>query len=490
MNKPIKNILILFIVLVSLVMANILLNVYIDRNANEISEETIQSVYITNYSVDIVEKIEIENEFGKIALVKENEQWYIQGNEEAELDQGVVYELAYMVTHIMADITVSEAEDTEDVYGMLAPSSIITTYYEGMAPQSVTIGDKSPIENQYYLQSSVFRKVYTVDMAYYIYGNIKLEDLLLIKGVNIEHANMKEIKIKNSLSEEFTIRRTLPENDITLCYWEFIEPFCHDIDTAVMYGSSKYTGMITTIVELTGEKVIAIGENEASKYGLDKPLFSADILAESGEMQSFSIGEYGDAENYSLKFSGDGNIYSIAKEKVPFIDYSAFTIAEANLDLINIDVVENVAIDLPDMQINIYIVQSTVKNIDGSTALDADGNLITENMIYIDNLYEEKNNSSNINDQKLLFYQDVVTIKIDDLSIEGIEAGEKIGSILFSLNSEYKDEVMVEFFEYSNSHYIARKNGEEALYLVNKEQIDRLSERYQLLLDGNLDCEY
>ena len=490
MNKRFRNILILSLAVLAAAGANICLKLYTANNQLDAADETSQGMYISNYSVGTVEKIEIENQYGEIVLVQENDVWYVQGEETAELDQGVVSEMAYMMTHILAERTVSETEDTENVYGMAAPSAIITTYHKDMVEQKFIIGNKSPIDNQYYLQSSVFKKVYTVDMVYYIYGNVKLEDLLLIKGVEIEHADMKEIKIKNSLGEEFTIRRTLPENDISLCYWEFIEPFNHDIDTAVMYGSEKYSGMITTIVELTGDKVIDIDGRQRQTYGLDNPIFTAEILSSSGYLQSFAIGEYGDEDNYSLKFSNDINIYSISKDTVAFVDYSAYIMADANLDLINIDTVDSIIIDLPGVGANMGIEHFAIKNQDGTNALDADGSEIWDIIISVDNLDENTLNVSNIAQQKLWMYQEIVTIKIDDLLINDIETGERVGSIVFTLNSEYKSNFTVDFYEYSNSHYIAKKNGEEAAYLVNKKEINELAEKYALLLDGKLESDY
>ena len=474
MDMKKRNIIIILCIMIALAALDLLaLNAF---NKKQETAQERQIIYISNYSIGSVQKIEIENQYGKLVLVLEDDIWHAVGHEQEEIDQEIMTELTYMLAHIMGERVVSDTEDEENMYGMLTPSARITTCHDGVIEQTFTIGNKAPLEDEYYMQSSVFKKIYTVDVSYYVYGQLKLEDLLALNQVNVGHADIEKIKIKNSINEEYTIQRTSDDNDISLCYWEFIEPFNHDADTAVMYGTEEYEGMITYIIQLAADSVIGKMEEE-ELFGLDVPVFTAEIYGSGNQYQSFAIGDYGDEDNYSLSFNNDNNIYAISKDKAPFINYSAFMTADANLALINIDALDRVEISLPDVETAMDIEITSVSSSDGSVTYDVDIQMdgISDN-IAGDDVYE----------QMLLLYQDIVTIKIDGLTIYPGEPGEKIGSIIYYLNSEIKDKYTVEFFEYSLTHYIAKKNGEDAGYLVSRNSIEKLALQYQHLLAGEL----
>ena len=122
------------------------------------------------------------------------------------------------------------------------------------------------------------------------------------------------------------------------------------------------------------------------------------------------------------------------------------------------------------------IEKTAVNNSDGTTSYSLD--------ITIDNLNEGA--APDIEKQKLLFYQDIVTIKIDGLTINAQTDGKEAGIIIFYLSSNRMDEYIVNFYEYNQTHYLAKKNGEDAGYLVNKNSIEKLTKQYNLLLKGEL----
>lgn len=473
MDKKQINLIILLFFILLLGAANILIGADLNKERETTASSNI--IYISNYSIGSVQKIEIENKYGRLVLNLTDDVWYAEGHEGETLDQEVMSELTYALAHITGERVVTEEEDTANIYGMLTPSATITTHHDGLLEQTFIIGDKAPAENEYYMQSSVFKKVFTVDMVYYTYGQIRLEDLLQLNKIGIAHADIEKIKIKNSLEEKFTIQKTADDNDISLCYWEFTEPFNHDIDTAVMYGTEEYDGMITYITQLSAEKAIG-REGDEETYNLDFPIFTAEIFGYDGQYQSFSLGDFGDEEYYSIIFNDDQNIYAVSKESVPFVDYSAFMIAEPNLNLINIDSVDRVSIDLPNVKTEMNIEKTAVNNSDGTTSYSLD--------ITIDNLNEGA--APDIEKQKLLFYQDIVTIKIDGLTINAQTDGKEAGIIIFYLSSNRMDEYIVNFYEYNQTHYLAKKNGEDAGYLVNKNSIEKLTKQYNLLLKGEL----
>lgn len=484
MSKRFRNIFILFIVLLLLMGANLIVHITVNNTYESIVYDEIN--YISNNSVETVTQIEIENKHGKLVLVSENGIWYIDDDRTVVLDQGVVSEAVYMLAHIVGERKVSDDEDYTNLYGMITPAATITIYHDRMLKQNFKIGDKAPIENEYYFHSSAFKEVYTVDSAYYVYADATAEDFMVLNSINIEHADMETIKIVNTLGEQFAIRRTADDNNISLCYWEFAEPFNHDADTAVLYGTEKYEGMISIITQLAGESILGYVDRDSDEYGQSNPVFTAEIYGASNQYQRFAIGDYGDANNYSISFSDDNMIYMVSKDRVPFINYSLFFITDANLNLINIDSVEGISIDLPDLKTEIDVERYIVKNEDGTDYTDANGNVVYQVEINVSGVDENTKNISNIYEQKILFYQYLTSIKIDDLLIGEIDTGDYIGNIMFELQSVYREVYSIEFYEYSKSHYIAKKNGEDAAYLVNISYIEKLAKRYDLLKTGQL----
>lgn len=485
MSKRFRNIFTILIIILLLVGVNLVVYMFADKDNLNAKENEI--IYISNYSIDSVTVIEIDNKYGKVVLTQHDGIWYIEDDIEIELDQGVVSEIAYMLTHIVSERIVSDSVDKTNLYGMLTPAATITTHHDSVLEQSFIIGDKAPIDNQHYIQSSTFKKVYTLDSSYSVFSEITVEDLMTLNSVKIEHADMQKIDITNTLGQHYIIQRTSADNNISLCYWEFIEPMNHDADTAVLYGSEKYEGIITHITQIAGESILGYLDFDSNKYGQISPIFEAKIYNYSNQYQSFTIGEYGDQDNYSIVFSDDNIIYSISKERVPFIDYSAFFTADSNLNLINIDSVESVKIDLPDLKTQMSIDRYAVKNADGTEHKDVNGNIVYNAQITIEGLDESHTNANNLNEQKMLFYQYLTAVKIDNLIINDFVIGNYIGSIVFKLDSTYRDRYIVEFYEYSLTHYAARKNGETAVYLVNIRDVNNLIQKYDLLKTGILD---
>lgn len=490
MNKMLKNILIIIGMVVIIAVANLLLKNSIENSEPPKSTHEVDILYVSNFSAGPVESIKIENEYGELELVIHDGIWFAKGKEGIELDQEVVAELAYMLTHILGQRQVSDTIDTENIYGMQNPSAIITTYHQGVIEQKYIMGDASPIANEYYIQSLIFNKVFTVDMAYYIYAQSQIMDLMTLNEMHIEHEKLEKIDISNAKGENFTIAKTAVDNDITLCYWEFIYPFSHDIDTAVMYGNDTYRGIITYMSEVSGERVIGMIEEDSEAYGLDNPIYTAKIYSNDGTPQTFVIGDYSDEKSYSLTFNDDSSIYTISKERVPFVEYSVYMMCDANLALVNINTVDKVVVDIPNLQTTMNINHSIRKNDDGTNALDASGNPIVDAKILVDGLDESKANAGDMKNQKIWFYQDIVTIKIDDVIFD-YSIDKSVGSIVFELNSSYKSNITINLYEYSQAHYLAIIDGDDkAGYLVGKVAIEWLSQRYELLLHGLLQSTY
>jgi len=480
MREWIRNILIAALLVISLLTAATWLKIYLEQASPAASLQS-DTIYISNYSVGSIQKMEIENEYGLLTLIYENEIWYAEGYKDKELDQEVVNELTYALTHITGESIVSEEEDETNLYGMLTPSAKITTHHDGALQQSFIIGDKAPMADEYYMQSSVFKKVFTVDKAYYVYGQIKLEDLLELNSVQLSNADIKKIEIVSRIEgyvQSYTIQPTAQDNDISLCYWEFVEPFSHDIDTAVMYGTDDFEGLITNLTEVSGERIVGSIQEDAAGFGLETPVYEISIYGAAGEYERLLFGDYGDKDYFALEFKGDENIYIIEKDSVPFVYYSAYMLADANLCLINLDSVASIEINLPGI--------SDYMNISHTVVLLADGSEGTSVSVEMQNIDEAFINSSDFDEQKIWFYEDIAAIKIDGIIFDGEIEGESAGYMGFSLNSKIRDSYTVEFYEYSQSHYIAKKNGESAGYLINKNEIDKLAESYVLLMQGAL----
>jgi len=153
-------------------------------------------------------------------------------------------------------------------------------------------------------------------------------------------------------------------------------------------------------------------------------------------------------------------------------------LADANLCLINIDSAESVDISLPNISDYMSIEHQVVLLADGSERIS-----VSAEMENIDNSII---NSSDFDEQKIWFYEDITTIKIDGIILNCDNDSEMVGYINFNLDSAIRDSYEVKFYEYSQSHYIAKKNGDSVGYLVNKDEIFKLAESYDLLRQGVL----
>lgn len=490
MNKMKKNLILLLITLGFVLVATILA-VKINSKPTDIAPQA-TSQQISNYSLGVVTSIDILNELGSFTLYLNDGIWYVKDNEAINLDQSLVDELAYAFTHIQAERILSDAKLGDSQYGLKMPAATIRTHHQGGVSQVYMLGKETPIANEYYLESPTLKQVCTVVSSYYAFSQSSITDLAVMNKINIKDSKISKMEIINALGEAFTMQKVSALNDISLCYWEFIWPFTHDADTAILYGSNVYEGMLMNISSVAGDKIIGSMSNATTTYGIDNPIYSATVFDEAGEHQSFSLGEYGDAENYSLSFSNDEYIYSIKKTYCPFIAYSAYMLADANLSLINIDTVDNLDIDLPGLSTNLSINHTIKKHDNGTDTLDANGDIIYNVDIMITGVTESAIDldASAIHNQKTWFYQDIVTIKIADVLFDVNSEYKKIGSLFFTLNSEYLVQYLIEIFDYDVTYYLAKKNGEDTGYLINKSYIVKLSDAFNKLKQGNLESPY
>lgn len=125
----------------------------------------------------------------------------------------------------------------------------------------------------------------------------------------------------------------------------------------------------------------------------------------------------------------------------------------------------------------IKINQVERKDKEGNASLDGNGNPITDSLYVVEGVQLEKGDKNGS-----WFYQSLLTPKIvREIEDENYVPGKKVGYIKWIMNVE-PGEFIIEFFEYDEYFYTIRIQDNEVYLLVKSNEINVLTEYYELLV--------
>lgn len=121
-----RNIIIAALVLVILLGAYLYINHQSQENG--IEEETDSELTISNTSRDKITKMILTSSKGEITIERKDDIWVLTGNEDIELDQDKVNDLAYSFAVIFAERIVEENPQDLEKYGLKSPVATVKAF--------------------------------------------------------------------------------------------------------------------------------------------------------------------------------------------------------------------------------------------------------------------------------------------------------------------------------------------------------------------------
>lgn len=190
-------------------------------------------------SLESISKIEIQENEKTATLEKKENLWLIKEEEELPADPEKVNKILEALKTLATDELVSENEDNHQKLGVISPSSIILSVFEGEKQiLKLFVGNAGPDFERDYIRLDNEKKVFL--------SNIALRSL-------ISYSVWKNKKITTFKSDEI--------KEVTIIFGGATKK----LDT------EKGKDLINTLTGLTADDAIKISENNAKSFGFDKP---------------------------------------------------------------------------------------------------------------------------------------------------------------------------------------------------------------------------
>lgn len=298
-----RNIFILTGILVILVGIYIFIPKQVEKN-DKSSEITIKS-----FSVDSIKEIELQNQSGLIVLVKNNQEWKMIKPKEYKLDKLSVNSFIDNVINFKGKGLVEENVQDLNKYGLKNPKSTLTVKTLDNQAVKFLLGDKTPMEDEYYLKISENNSVYRIDS--YLAGD-------LLRSV----AEFRDRAVFEFKSEDInSIVLTQKGKEIV----RFEKSGEWMVSTSkVKNGKGNQSEINDIVFKIAGLKIKDFITDEErinlSKYGLDLPTYTISIISKNFPKDELLVGKDADSSSVYVRKGSSTEVFTVDKEDLNFLN--------------------------------------------------------------------------------------------------------------------------------------------------------------------------
>ena len=439
---------------------------------------------ISEKKVEDIDKVILENEGVTTVVIfdEATQKYMVEGAEDKELNQSDARNIFYTCSYVQAEQIITEDMSDLEQFGLKDPVSKVTVLYKDDTSLTFLYGNFVPGSGQHYMMLEGGDKVFVMWNNYGNNAKLKLQDLMALESQQITKEELKAISIyKNGeLSMEFK-----NESDnavlIDMSPWKLVKPYYRSVD-ASSENSIFYT-MIDRILAIDPDSVVA-AEGDPKDYGLDEPFVSVELTTIFDESVVINIGDEVDGQ-YAMKYGDSDIIYSIPKNEADFAKYEPIDMVEKLLMLVNVKYVEKVEMSGVIGDNTLVIKNIPRKDDEGNVKLDANGNAITDTNYVVDGVMLTEDER----EQGSWFYQTILSAKVTREADEDFVPGKVAGAIKVTLNVE-PNEYNVEFYEYDDYFYAVKFVDNERYLIVNRKDIDKIKDKYELLRSREMTSPY
>ncbi len=453
MKKKIISIIAAVIVLALLTAAYFLLSrVEAPSENNEKNNTITEYTSLLSIPSDTITRYSIKTADFEYALVKNNDEWAVEGKEFIRLDSVKVDELIKAAAVINADDVIENAGELIS-YGLDKPHAEIKLFADG-AEYDIKIGNAAPTQDRYYITFNNDGKVYTLFNSS-AKAMIQSIDNLRMKNLhNITEEGLKKLDefvsmvIEKPNGNIISIRRKNAEelqNDIAANAFIMDKPYYKNIntDTFEQYLFEKIPNL----------KIISYVEdapNDLSKYGLDqsqKTVLRFQTVNEKLEL------ELGKEENgmYYAKLPSENSVFTLSANELSVLKLETFKLLDPSIYLAFIGDVESVEF----------------KSGSGESIMFG-----IEDMG--DNSYKYYANDKEVEEKKFqAIYQEIIA-----LSFTAPSGGSLSGNADYEYSFKFRDGRVdtVKFVSENERNYAAVVNG-KAEFSLDKGQVKALADK-------------
>lgn len=384
-----------------------------------------------------------------LTLVKEGELWLMDVPWRDELNQNRLMRVARSSASLTADRLLEESPEDLARYGLDEPRRILRLSFEDGSSREFMVGDATPSGTKRYLKRKEAEPVYTV-ADYFLRDFFQGPDAFRIKSV--AGINPQELTLLKIEGPEETIEivpaeslEELPPGSL-LSALVMVSPVGpRGVDTQAFGEMAQSIPPSFSAVEIIDE----YGE-DLSPFGLDSPRYQVRMRGGEREL-AFQVGDQNPEGNLFVRFDGDDRILTIPPDQLAFMGTDSFSLMEKFVLIINIDLVDSIAIR--------YQGEEYTARIERSGSEEE-----TEERYYLD--------EAEIGEDAFKeFYQDLIGIIADAPNRGESDRGEAELELEYRLNSEGNPRLSTGFVPIDRDFYAAYRDG-ESLFLVSTQQIE------------------
>ena len=206
--------------------------------------------------------------------------WTLTQPLQARADQGTVDRILSAFEKLKYKEVIEEQPKDLSSYELDKPKLTIKLNLKGNAQRAISIGAKNPIDNVYYIKANNDPRVYLAEGTLGDLSSITLLDLRDKKLTDFSSEKVESVSMKTAqLDLQFK-----KENGV----WKILKPVQ---STA---SDSEVTSLLSSLENLRATSFVDDPQADVTKYGLDKPFASVELVLEKGLRQKLDFGKTGE----------------------------------------------------------------------------------------------------------------------------------------------------------------------------------------------------
>ncbi len=460
--KLYRNAIILLVIVALLVGAYFLVRNM--KTEDEPLAENETSEKLTDYAIDAIESVTLNNTDGTFVIVKKDQDWALSSPADLRYDSAILSSIATNAAAITTSKEIEANAADLSIYGLDKPAKVTVKTTDGKETV-VEIGNPTATKSGYYVKLAGTNKVYTVDSYA---GNLLTAGRNVMRKTAMFDFTSDKIKsLAMSRNGEILFASAFDEKESV---WTMTTPIKGTVN------ESAVSPMLEALATTSITEFVESDPKDLSLYGLDKPKYEFVFNAE-GKEYKLMLGD-DKLKNYEIyaKLEGSDEVYAISLTTYTFLDKPLKEILRIFAYIVNIDQVKSIDLIMDGKTTSITI--DVYKDAEGNKDYDKDKFYING----IDATGKDEEGSQPF--RKL--YQAFVGVGLDEIDTEGKPEGAADITIDYTLVDGSK--MKVEFIPKDENLYYVVKNGEYANILVKQRNkvdfgIEGVRQAYKAMMD-------
>jgi hypothetical protein len=203
--------------------------------------------------------------------------WSLNQPLQARADQGSVDRILSAFEKVKYKEVIEEQSKNLSSYELDKPKMTIQLNLKGNVQKAVSIGAKNPIDNVYYIKVNNDPRVYLAEGTIGDLSSITLLDLRDKKLTDFSSEKVESVSMKTA-QIDLQFKKA---NGI----WKMLKPVQSPA------SDSEVTSLLSSLENLRATSFVDEPSTDVTKYGLDKPLASVELVLEKGLRQKLDFGK-------------------------------------------------------------------------------------------------------------------------------------------------------------------------------------------------------